>query len=649
LSLSTNVLTFAAHNTNSAPPSQVITATITGVTSDTLYVVVVATGPAVASISSLDFINDTTVQGTIDPESPDVLGPGVHTGTITVYACTTDPDCSAEQLAGSPQTIDVTYTITGVVASVSSLNYSVGDSPSNSGLERWFDVTAYQNWNAADNVPWLSISPVNGVTGTVTQVTASLDRSLVMGMANGTYNGTVTITPPSGAALTIPVTLTISRDPHLERGFPVQTFSTDGMYQAGPSSVFITVGNLDTDQELEILVSAYSSGPLWAFNHDGTGLDGWPEGYGPWVGYPSLGNFFGGVGQLEVAAGYGPIVASCNEDRFVFNGNGLPLPGWPVESCNAGTTSPPQIADVDGDGLDEIFFSLDAYRANGQRLGGWPPPNPQQGSLAFGDVDGDSVDEVIVASHSQIMAYEFNGSTVAGFPFQTFPITDSSKIPAGPIVTADIDGDSRCEIIEVRKLQGNPSKAFVRLFGANGSLKWENETLLGDSINYTTAPALADLDADGVPEIIVQVEGALYVWHGDGTLMSGWPVRLGEHDSIGNSSPVIGDVDGDQLPDVVIVAYRDSATTKVLVYDRNGQLHPAFPKVLPLSTSMAPAIADIDLDGRNEILVGSTQWNGYWDMYDTVFAYDLGGPAHGPILWGQVGGGPRHQYRYPPK
>ncbi len=651
LSLSTNVLTFNAPNTSSTPSSQIITATVTGVTSGTLYIKIVSTGPAVASITNIFVTGTTTGQGTINPAPANTLGAGTHTSTITVYACTTDPNCTSGQLAGSPQTVTVTYTVTGVAASTASLSYSIGNSPVAGDFTRQFNVTGYpnQNWNAASNVPWLSVLPTSGNAGTATQVTASLVQAQLGVMFGGTYTGTVTINPSSGLAVTIPVTLTIARGPYLKPGFPVQTFLTGGMYQGGPSSVFITVGNLDSDPKLEILVSAYASGPLWAFNHDGTLLNGWPEQYGPWVGYPSLGNFSGGAGQLEVAAGYGPFFASCNADRFVFGGNGLPLPGWPQTSCNAGTTTPPQIADVDGDGLDEIFFGIDAYRANGQPLRGWPPPNQQGGSLAFGDVDGDGHDEVIVASHSQITAFKFDGSIVAGFPFQTFPSTDNSKILAGPIVTADMDGDGRFDIIEVRKEQNNPSRTFVRLFGADGRMKWEKETLPGESVDYSTAPALADLDGDGLPEIIVQVNGALYVWHGDGTLMQGWPVRFGDRHYVGNSSPVVGDVDGDQLPDIVIVTASGESQAEVLVFNRYGQLHPAFPKVLPLGMSMAPAIADIDLDGRNEILVGSTLSELYSGMYDAVYAFDLGGPADGPILWGQVGGGPRHQYRYPPK
>lgn len=213
LSLSTNVLTFNAPNTNSTPPSQIITATVTGVNSGTLYIKIVSTGPAVASITNIIITGSTTGQGTINPASASTLGAGTHTSTITVYACTTDPDCTSGQLAGSPQTVNVTYTITGVAASTASLNYSIGDSPVAADFTRQFNVTGYpnQNWNAASNVSWLSVLPANGNTGTATQVTASLVQAQLDVMSGGTYTGTVTLTPSSGLVVTIPVTLTIAR------------------------------------------------------------------------------------------------------------------------------------------------------------------------------------------------------------------------------------------------------------------------------------------------------------------------------------------------------------------------------------------------------------------------------------------------------
>jgi hypothetical protein len=193
------------------------------------------------------------------------------------------------------------------------------------------------------------------------------------------------------------------------------------------------------------------------------------------------------------------------------------------------------------------------------------------------------------------------------------------------------------------------------VLAANG--KVERTIPLSGTFSYGTAPALADLNGDAIPEIIVQTGGTLEAWRGNGTRVPGWPVVYNDSgfDRDGNSSPVIGDVDGDHQPDIVIVnevgLIDNVEYGEVRVYDRNGHLHPRFPKRLALERGAVPAIADIDLDGHNEIIV-----TGHYEerdmrsppgYRDKVWVYDLGGPPHGKIEWGQFGGGPQHQGRYP--
>ena len=173
-------------------------------------------------------------------------------------------------------------------------------------------------------------------------------------------------------------------------------------------------------------------------------------------------------------------------------------------------------------------------------------------------------------------------------------------------------------------------------------------------------PALADLNGDSTPEIIVQTNDGLNCWYGDGSICPGWPqvwqkAYTGGYYEQGNSSPVIGDIDGDSQPDIVITIhdwlhYGDSYRPgEIRVYNRNGVLHPDFPKTLSkLGSGAVSAIADIDLDGRNEIIVAGDFWEGIADYYDKVWVYDLGGPQHGKIEWGQFGGGPQHRGVYPP-
>src|SRR5438552_8272 len=178
LSLSTNTLTFGATGTAATPPGQGVTATVTGVSGGTLFIRIVSTGPAVGSVSGVTITSPTTGQATVFPASAAALGAGSFTSTITVTACTTNINCSGA-LIGTPQTINVTYTIPGVASSPSSLTYSIGNTAVPAHLSRNLTVTGFpaQSWSAAANVPWLSILPASGSTGIAAQLTAPLPQN----------------------------------------------------------------------------------------------------------------------------------------------------------------------------------------------------------------------------------------------------------------------------------------------------------------------------------------------------------------------------------------------------------------------------------------------------------------------------------------
>jgi hypothetical protein len=109
-SVSPASLSFSALAGAAAPLSQQVTVTTTGVTSGTLYFRVTLPG-VVSSVSSVSITGPNTGQAFVVPVAPSSLGPGTHTGTISIVACTTDVNCSGALLGGSPQTIAVTYTV----------------------------------------------------------------------------------------------------------------------------------------------------------------------------------------------------------------------------------------------------------------------------------------------------------------------------------------------------------------------------------------------------------------------------------------------------------------------------------------------------------------------------------------------------------
>ena len=445
----------------------------------------------------------------------------------------------------------------------------------------------------------------------------------------------------------------------LEVGFPVGCQPFSGTYRAGPV-ISNLVGDIDGDDYQEILVSALAAGPLYAFKHDGSFLTFFGEPVADGVAYPALGVLSPHSTGLDVAFGTFGVLYGPKATIELYDGAGTLLPGWPRQAANY-VTAPPALADIDGDGIDEIFveeqnWCLNAYKADGTVLPGWPfcahfvPSAEQEFSTpAVEDIDNDGYPELIAASGSQMFILNHDGTLVDGFPVE-FP----ASVHSFPVV-GDVDGDNQYEIVVggFNDFTYDDGGEAIIIIDNSGRIEYTIDLSFHD-VHYGSAPALADLNGDGTPEIIYQTEAYLFVYtHNVDTfeLMPGWPQRVSQlrNPWAGDSSPVVGDVDADGSQEIVITVHNVSSPSsaeqddEVRVYESNGLLHPRFPKAGALGSGGTPAISDIDLDGRNEIII-----RGGTFIYDPVIlVYDLGGENHGKIEWGQFGRDCRHSSSYP--
>lgn len=152
--------------------------------------------------------------------------------------------------------------------------------------------------------------------------------------------------------------------------------------------------------------------------------------------------------------------------------------------------------------------------------------------------------------------------------------------------------------------------------GLSGTLSelWTFE-ILGFS---NSSPALGDLDGDGRLEVVFgSWNEALFAVNGeDGSILWSYPI-LG----LGNSgAPIIADIDNDQKPEVVF----SSGDTLYAFQGESGDL--LWSSVLSLSsTGTSPSAADLDGDGTLEVIFGESS---------QIRAYD---GETGSVIWVATG------------
>jgi len=149
-------------------------------------------------------------------------------------------------------------------------------------------------------------------------------------------------------------------------------------------------------------------------------------------------------------------------------------------------------------------------------------------------------------------------------------------------------------------------------------------------------PCIGDVDGDGEEDIIISINensilhSSIFAYRKDGTLLDGWPARIAPGSTY---DPSIADLDKDGKPEVVVVPVLDSC---IYVVDDNGQSLPGWPKQLPIPgpkheiLTGPAAIGDLDLDGYPDIVVASEYHLYAWGHDGTPLP---GFPVDGPEGW----------------
>ena len=166
-------------------------------------------------------------------------------------------------------------------------------------------------------------------------------------------------------------------------------------------------------------------------------------------------------------------------------------------------------------------------------------------------------------------------------------------------VVADLNSDGRTEIVINSGMYWN-YPGFIRIIdGMTGLLL---NTIEGFSVHYNIDMTVADIDMDGMMEIMaIDHTGSFFMaFEHDGTLK--WKSENIPNSNTGRIS--VADMDTDGVPEIVIGAVIYNNSGKIKHFSENGGM-----EANGTTFGTSSIVADINLDGKPEIINGNTVYN----------------------------------------
>jgi hypothetical protein len=354
---------------------------------------------------------------------------------------------------------------------------------------------------------------------------------------------------------------------------------------------------------------------------------------------PSAGNLDGFPGDEAVMTDFNVLDVFHPDNTFdVFNpGVNVFLTNFPIVLEDLNNDFQLESITVGGDfSPSNRFAYVFAWKPDGQQASGFPiqvqDNNLMSGSFNLtrviaGDFDGDGLKDILVLDGPTFTTYDLRLFNHDGTP-KPFNAPILTGVPAG-MAAADLDHNGKLETILVNHSDSLGTQAAIHVFQPDGSERpgWPVDISASHSSFFSySGVAVGDLRRDGHEELVVSNGSGLYIFNTDGTLFSsGWPLPIAT--SVTYLRPLIADIDGDGLPEIVIpfndfnsgglqlrAFHNDGSILKTWVLTGVNNFDPNF--------DAAATIGDFNQDGSTDIAVayglsGSTVSPGAVTMLET--------------------------------
>lgn len=328
------------------------------------------------------------------------------------------------------------------------------------------------------------------------------------------------------------------------------------------------------------------------------------------------GGFEGWMGSPAVADldkdGYPEIIAARDRTVYVWHSDGTLY--WKAVAAASGRIwAPPVIADLDADGRLEVAVGshqerISVWQWNGQPKAGWPKVlggNTEIRSIAAGQIGSDRK-LGLLASRTLVKPIAFllnsSGAVQPGWPQLSSATGCTPKVTCFEAGTynqnvgiADLNGDGKNDMLI------GYDNAYAGVFHMNG-------------VPFPTAPHFKRRYFPGVP-----------AFHNPQLAVQGWGLNGTDRSEFTDSPPVVADINGDGKRELILVGDHELAGNTVnrgnslFVFQADATRAPGFewpfdtggplvygdPGANIVDVTPAPAVVDLDRDGKKEILFPS--------------------------------------------
>jgi FG-GAP-like repeat len=273
------------------------------------------------------------------------------------------------------------------------------------------------------------------------------------------------------------------------------------------------------------------------------------------------------------------VAVTSQGKATVLLGNGAggfaPAPESPLEVGAQASPTSVAIGDFNGDGHPDLAFAdcgaggscsgsgetrVSVFLGDGSGHFAEAPDSPfaagltATGPLAVADLDHDGGEDLVVGGKGQVAVLLGDGKggfqPAAGSPFSTGVSESALDLAVG-----DLNGDGRQDVVTAN---GAKHTISVLLGDGRGQLTAEGTPLPTGSLGTAQSVAIADLDANGTPDLVVAdsrsppAEGEVSILPGDG-LGDFEPASLSPLPAGGSAFfGRIGDFNGDGQPDIAL-------------------------------------------------------------------------------------------------